>query len=99
MPVLSDLASPIKFVGIGKLETGFKIHTDLMDAGFFTNVSTFPVVPLNQTGIRFLVTRHITKDHIKQFVDTLQSLFYKALREESTKVEFVRKEFQLPIAS
>jgi len=97
MPILSNPDSPIKFIGVGKVETGFTIHKKLMKSGFFTNASAFPVVPINQTGIRFVITRHINMDQIKQFVDTLQRHYYETLKAEATEVDMVRKEFKLPL--
>jgi len=97
LPIMSHPRSPIKFVGVGELDTGFKVHRKILDNGFYINVALFPAVPINNTGLRFTITRHVNKEHIKQFVQTVQHHYHETLQEESIELRSVRKAFKLPL--
>jgi len=44
MPILSHPKSPIKFVGIGNLDTGLKFNKKVLDEGYYINIALFPTV-------------------------------------------------------
>ncbi len=96
LPMLSDAASPIKFVGVGDLETGYRLHSKIQGAGFYNNVALFPAVRMDNTGMRFTITRHVTMEQIKDYVDTLSSFYWETLEEVSTTLSEVRAAFNLP---
>ena len=44
---------------------------DLMADGFYTNLATFPAVPMKHAGVRMTLTLHHTLDDIRALVDAL----------------------------
>lgn len=97
LPILSHLNSPIKFIGIGDLETGFKFNKKVLDEGYFVNMALFPTVAINNTGMRFILTRHVTINQIHDLVEVLKFHYFKTLEETGTEIRTVQKFFKLPL--
>jgi len=97
LPILSHPDSPIKFIGIGNLETGFKLNKKVLDEGYFVNMALFPTVAINNTGMRFTITRHVTINQIYDFVEVLKFHYFKTLQEANTEIRTVQKFFKLPL--
>lgn len=97
LPILSQPDSPIKFIGIGDLETGFKLNKKVLDEGYFVNMALFPTVAINNTGMRFTITRHVTLNQIYDFVKTLKFHYYRTLEEANMEISKVYKLFKLPM--
>lgn len=95
LPILSDPHCPIKFIGIGDLETGFKIHRKILDSGYFLNIALFPAVSINNTGLRLSLNRHINKDQIDGLVETIKEHYFTTLKEANTEMKKVRRLFKL----
>lgn len=95
-PIMSHPRSPIKYIGIGTTDAAYKLNKRIIDDGYFCNSSTFPVVPLPYGGIRFTITRHIDKEDILGFVETVKKHYWEVLEEENTSLEEVRAAFHLP---
>ena len=98
MPILSHPKSPIKFIGIGDLETGFKFNKSVLDEGYFVNMALFPTVSINNTGMRFTITRHVTMEQIYSFVEVLKFHYFSTLQEVNTDLQTVHKFFKLPMS-
>ncbi len=64
--------------------------------GLYVNTATFPVVPNDKTGLRFTLTRHNTKAHIDQLVDSIGRNFHIAVGEENEDLEKIYKTFNVP---
>ncbi len=96
LPILSNVESTIKFLAVGELETGYKLNKKMIDEGFYVNMALFPAVPLNETGMRFSLNRHISMENIKRFVELLDHHYYNTLKEENTGIEEIHKLFKLP---
>ncbi len=97
LPILSHPDSPIKFIGIGDLETGFKLNKKVLDEGYFVNMALFPTVSLNNTGMRFTITRHVSLNQIYDFVEVLKFHYFKTLQEAGMEIRTVQKFFKLPL--
>jgi len=97
LPVLSHPKSPIKFIGVGNLETGYKLNKKVLDEGYFVNMALFPAVSMNNTGMRFTLTRHVTMEQIHSFVEVLKLHYFKTLKEANTEIRTVHKVFNLPM--
>lgn len=66
-----DALTPIWFVPVGSSENAILVARNLMDRGFFPNVSFFPVVPRNWAGIRFTNTLSLKDAQVESFVFAL----------------------------
>ncbi len=66
----SDLA-PIHFVPVGLPELARELAGRLMADGLYTNIATFPAVPMKQSGVRFNLTRHHQQQDIVRLVEAL----------------------------
>jgi 7-keto-8-aminopelargonate synthetase-like enzyme/predicted N-acyltransferase len=96
LPILSNPETPIKFVGAGQPNTGYNLIKKVMDDGFFVNTAIFPAVSVKNTGLRFTITNHQTKEDIKLLVDSIERNYHLALKEENTTLDKVLKAFRLP---
>jgi 7-keto-8-aminopelargonate synthetase-like enzyme len=66
----SELA-PIRFVPVGLPEAARELAGRLMSDGFYTNIATFPAVPMRQAGVRFTLTLHHQQQDIVRLVEAL----------------------------
>ena len=94
LPVVSNPSTPIFFVGLGLLRVGQKMVKKMLEAGFYMNISAFPAVPENCTGVRFTITLHHTKEDIKNMIETMAKLFIATLQEEQRSVEDIYRAFR-----
>ncbi len=95
LPVLSDPKCPIKFIGIGNLEMGYKIHRKILDSGYYLNIALFPAVAINNTGLRLSLNRHISLRQIEGLVNVIKEHYFTTLAEEDTELHKVRRLFKL----
>ncbi len=70
LPLIKDDLTPVFFLGASKTEITAMLCKELLSAGFYTNASSFPSVPNNNAGIRLTITRHLSKEDIKNFLTT-----------------------------
>lgn len=97
LPILSNPETPIYFVGTGQPNVGYNLNKRILDEGFYVNIGMFPAVAVKNTGLRFTLTNHISKEDIKAFITTLNYHYTKALNEEGKTNNDVRKAFKLPL--
>ncbi len=95
LPIISDPITPIYFLGMGQPKTGYEMVRRVMASGFYSSIGVFPAVPIKNTGLRFTITRHQSKDDIKAFVETLVHHFPKVLESENRTNKEIRKAFKL----
>jgi 7-keto-8-aminopelargonate synthetase-like enzyme len=93
---LSAPNSPIYYIGGGLNKVTHNFVNRVLNEGFYVNTATFPAVPNDLSGLRFTVTRHVTKEDIKEFVDVMAYHFPLAIEEEGDNIERVYNEFNLP---
>ena len=72
IPLASRDVTPIRYVPLG-LPVGHarRDQGDLLDDGYYTNLGTFPAVPMKHAGVRSTMTLHHTLDDIRGLVDSL----------------------------
>jgi 7-keto-8-aminopelargonate synthetase-like enzyme/predicted N-acyltransferase len=94
LPLLSNMDSPISFIGLGLNRVGFNMVKRLMDDGLFVNIGIFPAVPETCTGLRFTITNHHTFSDIEKLAERIAFHFPKALHDEGRSVEDVHRAFR-----
>ncbi len=96
LPNLSAPNSPIYYIGGGLNKVTHNFVNRVLNEGFYVNTATFPAVPNDRSGLRFTVTRHVSKEDIISFVDAMEHHFPLAIAEEKDTIERVYQEFNVP---
>ena len=94
IPLLNDPRAPISFVATGKPDMCREICYNLMEKGFYTNVSHYPAVPLNNSGIRVVLNLYQNKEAILQLVTALKEEYDKSLAKRNLAVENITKHYK-----
>jgi 7-keto-8-aminopelargonate synthetase-like enzyme/predicted N-acyltransferase len=94
LPLLSNMDSPISFIGLGLNRVGFNMVKRLMDDGLFVNIGIFPAVPETCTGLRFTITNHHTFSNIEKLAERIAYHFPKALHDEGRTISDVHRAFR-----
>ena len=84
LPLKSTNLSPIKFIKVGRPGVGYSMIRRLMEAGYYANLSVFPSVSINNTGIRLPITNHLTMQDIDGILYTIAEQLPLAMAEEGT---------------
>jgi 7-keto-8-aminopelargonate synthetase-like enzyme len=71
LPLGSQAATPIRFVGTGDNDATYGIAADLMHDGFYVNTAVFPAVSHGRGGLRVALTLHQTREDIAGLVDAI----------------------------
>ncbi len=79
--------SPIFLIGLGKVEIGFKLCQHLKEIGFYTNLAMYPSAPINKTGLRVTVNRHLNFEDIDNLLKNIKELLDLYMREENFSKE------------
>ncbi|MAT55408.1 MAG: 8-amino-7-oxononanoate synthase [Saprospirales bacterium] len=95
LPMVSREGTPIFFLGAGKPEVGSRLTQRLKERGLFSCLAIYPSVPYNNTGIRFLLTVHHTKEDIDLLLDTVAEEMPKIMAEENFSYEQIYKAFKM----
>ncbi len=95
VPMLSDDISPVKFVCLGKPIMGYNMVSRLMNAGFYVNLSVFPSVSYNNTGMRIPLSLHMTKDDIADLLNEIAVQLPLAMKETGTSMKEITRFFKL----
>ncbi|MBL0095437.1 MAG: aminotransferase class I/II-fold pyridoxal phosphate-dependent enzyme [Bacteroidetes bacterium] len=95
IPMLSDDISPVKFVCLGKPIMGYNMVSRLMNAGFYVNLSVFPSVSYNNTGMRIPLSLHMTKDDISELLNEIALQLPQAMKENGTSIKEIKRYFKL----
>jgi 7-keto-8-aminopelargonate synthetase-like enzyme len=74
LPLAAYEESPLFFVQIGALMSTISAATAMLKEGFYLNPAAFPVVPRNQGGLRFTVTRYNSLEQIDAMLKTLNDV-------------------------
>ncbi|WMJ74080.1 aminotransferase class I/II-fold pyridoxal phosphate-dependent enzyme [Cytophagaceae bacterium ABcell3] len=93
LPIVSNPTSPIFFIGAGKMEVGYKLVKKIIDAGFYVNISVFPTVPKQCTGLRFTITTHHSYEDIENLAKVIAQSLPEALSEEGSSLAEVCQAF------
>lgn len=92
----SSKETPIYFIGTGSVKVAQNLVQRILADGLYVNTATYPVVPNDKTGLRFTLTRHNTKEHIDQLVNSIGKNFHIAVEEENEDLEKIYKTFNVP---
>lgn len=68
LPLANKCHTPIFYLGLGSLEEVFRFSKHLQSRGFLMNVASAPSVPMNQSGLRFILGLHQTIDDIENLL-------------------------------
>jgi 7-keto-8-aminopelargonate synthetase-like enzyme len=74
IPLAAFEDTPLFFAQIGALLTTISAANSMLKRGFYLNPAVFPVVPRNQGGLRFTVTRYNTLEQIEAMLVTLNEV-------------------------
>ena len=77
--VHGDTVVPIRFIGLGTQAASVAMAKHLLAQGLLPSCALSPAVPMNQTGIRFSVTRHHTLEDIDLLLETIADYLPEAL--------------------
>lgn len=97
LPLISDTDASVFFIGVGTPSAGYNIVRRMMNEGFYVNLGVFPAVPVNQTGVRFTITRLHRFAQIQAMVDALCTAFRSALNEEQFSLQKIYQAFKKPL--
>ena len=95
LPLINETDSPIMFIGVGKPETGYNMVRRLMNAGYFINISVFPSVSFNNTGLRIPVNNKLTFEDIDGILNTIAEELPLALADSHASMNDIYKSFRL----
>src|SRR3954469_2793351 len=71
LPIATHDPTPIRYVPLGLPVVAHDVIESLMADGFYTNLGTFPAVPMKHAGVRMTLTLHHTLDDIRALVGAL----------------------------
>ena len=71
IPVVSMESTPIWFVRVGSTEQTGDMMLRLIADGFFVNAAAYPLVPVGQSGIRFIHTLRHGRQQITALVESI----------------------------
>lgn len=99
LPNISAPYSPIYFIASGYNKVAHNFVNRILNEGFYVNTATFPAVPNDKAGLRFTVTRHVTKKDIEEFVNCLEYHLPRSIEEEGDTIERLYKDYNIPYCS
>lgn len=71
IPVVAMEETPIWFVRVGSTEQTGDMMLRLIDDGFFVNAAAYPLVPVGQSGIRFIHTLRHDRQQITALLESI----------------------------
>ena len=72
LPVMSLARTPLWYIRVGAPANAGVLARQLINDGFYPNVSGFPAVGRGMDGIRFTNTLYHTYEHLERFMDALE---------------------------
>jgi 7-keto-8-aminopelargonate synthetase-like enzyme len=95
LPMVSKDGTPIFFMGIGDFDVAVNLVKGLMASGFFACLACYPGVPIENTGIRFLLTIHHTEKDIDGVLERAAELLPQVLEEGNYSMEKIHAAFEM----
>lgn len=95
LPMYSNNISPVKFICLGKPMMGYNMVSRLMNAGYYVNLSVFPSVSYNNTGMRIPLSLHMTKEDIEGLLNEIATQMPLAFKETGSSLKEVTRFFKL----
>ncbi len=95
LPMIGESVSPVFFIGVGKPDAGYDMVKKIMDQGFYINLSVFPSVAINQTGLRIPVTLHHTLEDIECLLNTIAQELPSVFHQHAINRHLIHRAFKL----
>lgn len=95
LPLIGETVSPIGFIGVGKPDVGYNMVRRLMNQGYFFNISVFPSVSYNNTGLRIPINRNNTFEDIEDLLNEIKVQLPHALADSQSSMKDIYKSFKL----
>ena len=95
LPFISDDLSPVKFLCLGKPQMGYNVVRRVMNAGYYANLSVFPSVSLNHTGMRIPITAHHTFEDIEGILKTIAQTLPLSFKDVGSSMKEIERFFKL----
>ncbi|HLG34546.1 MAG TPA: aminotransferase class I/II-fold pyridoxal phosphate-dependent enzyme [Bacteroidia bacterium] len=95
LPLIIESHSPITFIGLGKPIVGYNLVRRLMNLGFYVNLSVFPSVSYNNTGLRCTLNLHQQMGDIEKLLLAVSEQLPLALSDSQSSLEEVYKFFRM----
>jgi 7-keto-8-aminopelargonate synthetase-like enzyme len=95
LPLISESLSPITFIGLGKPIVGYNLVRRLMNLGFYVNLSVFPSVSYNNTGLRSTLNLHQSTKDAEDLLLAIREQLPLALADSSSSMEEIFEYFKL----
>jgi len=94
LPIISNNETPIFFVGVGIQKIGYEVVNEMIKDRCYVNLSIFPAVAENCTGIRFTITNKHTYQDIENIVLKLAYHLNRVLAREKYSLLDIKKSFR-----
>lgn len=95
LPVISDPQVPITFIATGKPDMCQEICLSVYEKGFYVNAAHYPAVPINNSGIRALISLHQQPVDIVEMLNVLKEAYDKALNKRGITIADITKFYKL----
>jgi 7-keto-8-aminopelargonate synthetase-like enzyme len=93
LPVMGPYESPICFLGVGSPKATGELVEALINEGFYTNISLFPAVSKNRSGIRFTTTCIQEDEDIQNFIEIVSVKLKEILKKHGTSLSEIKRKF------
>jgi len=93
--VIGSREAPIRFVGMGWPGVAADMVERLLEAGFWTNLASFPAVSPKRSGVRSTLTLHQEPRDIETLVQTMVKELPDVLARGGSSLDEVRRLFKL----
>ncbi len=74
LPIVTLDETPIQLLRIGDVDKTYHILDELINKGFYPMTAMYPAISKGDEGIRITITRHLTRQDIDLFLETLKTL-------------------------
>ena len=95
LPLINESISPIGFIGVGKPDVGYNMVRRMMNQGYYFNLSVFPSVSYNNTGLRIPLNRMNTFEDIENLLKEIAVQLPQALDDSQSSMSEIYKHFKL----
>jgi 7-keto-8-aminopelargonate synthetase-like enzyme len=95
LPLINETLSPIGFIGVGKPDVGYNMVRRMMNQGYYFNLSVFPSVSYNNTGLRIPINRLNTFEDINNLLTEISVQLPQALADSQSSMSEIFKHFKL----
>ena len=97
LPQVEQNESPIFFIPVGQLDLSTEIVKRVMNDGYNVNVAGYPAVPMNRSGIRFMMNLHLTPIDVENLMQSISRNYKNVLVKNGIKESHVANIFKIPL--